>query len=377
MSGDVEETLRQEFREVASGVRAPLRPPLPPEPVRGGRLWRPLLVAAVTLIALGAVAVVSSYRDGGGSPQPAATPTESPSETPAVRTLTADPPAVPYVVDGRLHVGGERLPGSWWTVHRAGGAWTAHRDDDTWWWGTGAEQRPLSGTVILQPRFSPDGTLLAVGTTAQDGGQVLLVDTRSGEIVNTLGTDATGPEDPDAFGVVAVTKDARVFLQSESRRLMWLAAGDGGTAGTADTVDLDITAPGQWVQGSTPAGLIVYDGTKDGAPDASYLAEASDSGTLNRLRTLPGEDVKVNPSGTWLGRGGSWGGESETIPGITVESADGSRQLTLPPPDDRELTILTWEDDDLLLAELYTDGSPTGLARCSIREEECLVIDTP
>ncbi|MDT0344959.1 WD40 repeat domain-containing protein [Streptomyces litchfieldiae] len=366
MSADVEEILRREFREVASGLRVPARPPMPQESVRSQRLWRPLLVAAVTLIVVGAVAVVSSYRDD-GRPRPATSPTERPS----VRPLTADAPTVPYVFDSRLYVGGEQLPGSWWTVNQAGGAWVAQRDDDTWWWGTGAEERAISGTVILQPRLSPDGKLLAVGTTTQNGGQVLLIDTQSGETVNTLQIDATGPDDPNALGVVAVTEDTKVFLESDSRRLMWLAAaGD-------ETVDLDITAPDQWVRASTTAGLIVFDGAKDGERDASYLAEASDSGTLRRLRTLPGEDVEVSPSGTWLGYGGAWGGESQTVPEITAQTVDGSRQLTLRPPDNRQLLLMTWEDDDLLLAELHTDGSPTGLARCSIREDDCLVIDVP
>lgn len=369
MNADVEEILRREFREVASDLRVPAPPPVPQKPVHSQRLWRLVLVAVVTLIVVGAVAVVSSYRDG-GTPRPAAPPTERPS----VRPLTAEAPTVPYVFDGRLYVGGERLPGSWWALDQAGRAWVAQRDDGTWWWGTGAETHAISGTVILRPRLSPDGKLLAVSTTTQEGGQVLLIDTRSGETVNALQTEATGPGDPNALGVVAVTEDTRntqVFLQSDSRRLMWLAAeGD-------ETVDLENTAPDQWVKGSTTAGLIVLDGTREGERDALYLGKASGSGTLDRLRTLPGEDVEVNPSGTWLGHGGVWGGESQTIPEITAQTVDGSRQLTLQPPDDRQLLLIAWEDDDLLLAELHTDGSPTGLARCSIREENCLVIDVP
>ncbi|WP_026876871.1 hypothetical protein [Jiangella gansuensis] len=372
MNIDVEEILSRELREVASGLKVPVRPPMPQERHRTQHLWRPLLVAAaVIIIVAGAVAVVAPYGNDGG-PRPATSPpVETPAEEPAVRPLTADVPTVPFLFGGRLYVGGEQLPGTWGTMNRAGGAWAAQRLDETWWWGNGAGQNSISGTVILQPRLSPDGILLAVGSSTREGGQVLLIDTRSGETVNTLQTTATGPGDPDPLGVVAVTNDMKVFLESNSRRLMWLAAeGD-------ETVDLDATAPDQWVQGSTPAGLIVFDGTADGEGDATYLAEVSDSGTPNRLRTLPGESVVVNPSGTWLGHSGTWGGESQTIPEITALQFDGSRQLTLQPPDERELLAVTWEDDDLLLAELHTDGSPTGLARCSIREEACLVIDVP
>ncbi|NEE03323.1 hypothetical protein [Phytoactinopolyspora halotolerans] len=375
MNGDVEEILTRELRDVASGLEVPVRPLMPQDGRQIQRPWRPLLVAAaMILIVAGAVAAVSSYR-GDGVPQPATsppieTPDEEPEEPPA-RPLTADVPTVPFLFDGRSHVDGEQLPGSWGVVNTAGGTWTAQRADGSWWWGVDTEQNAIAGTAILQPRLSPDGALLAVGTVTQEGGQALLIDTRSGETVNTLQSDVTGPGDPDALGVVAVTNDAKVFLESNNRRLMWLAAeGD-------ETVGFDETAPDQWVQGSSPAGLIVFDGARDGERDATYLAEVSESGTLNRLRTLPGEGVVVNPSGTWLGYGGVWGGQSRTIPEITAQRVDGSRELTLRPPDDRELLAVTWEDDDLLLAELYTDGNPTGLARCSVREESCLVIDVP
>jgi hypothetical protein len=59
---------------------------------------------------------------------------------------------VPYVLDGRLYVQGEQVPGTWWTVRHAGGAWVAHRDDDTWWWGTGTEPIAIAGEVILEPQ---------------------------------------------------------------------------------------------------------------------------------------------------------------------------------------------------------------------------------
>jgi hypothetical protein len=190
---------------------------------------------------------------------------------------------------------------------------------------------------------------------------VLLIDTSSGETRNTLPNDATDP-----FGVDAVTDDAEVFLSSDSQRQMWLA--DDGTA----TIDLDAAAADQRVMGTTPAGLIVLDGD-----DTAYLGNVNDSGEMNQLRSLPSEEVVVNPSGSWLAFGGSFGGDSETIPEITAQSVDGSREVILAPPDEREIKALIWEDDNLLLAELYTDGTATGLARCSIDEERCVVIDVP
>ncbi|HYJ69269.1 MAG TPA: hypothetical protein VEX15_16585 [Nocardioidaceae bacterium] len=354
----VEEILSRELREVADGLPVPALPPLPQEPPDTRRHWPPLLVAAaVVLIVAGAVAVALSRDDAPPAPTP------DPVETPTVvRSLTPEAPTVPYVFDDKLYVDGEQVPGSWWEVSYAGDAWVAERNDLTMQWGTDAEPHDFPGELILQPHLSPDGTLLAVSTTA-DGGQVLLIDTQSGETVNALPTDADGSRGGNDIGVVAVTDDAKVFLDSDAAQLTWLAA-DGD-----ETVEL---APGQFPLEATPAGLIVLDSTRD---DAAYLADVADSGEINRLRPLPGFEIVINPSGTWLAYGGSWGGESQTIPEITAQPVDAGRQLKLQPPDKRTLVPMTWEDDDLLLAALYDDGDPTGLARCSIRDERCVVID--
>jgi len=345
----VEETLGRELREVADGLPVPPLPELPQEPPR--RDWRrPLLLvaAAVVLIVTGALAV-ATLTDGDATPEPA---------PPA--PLTADAPTVPYLLDGRLYVEGERLPGTWWTVRHAGDAWVAHRDDDTWWWGTDTEPIAIPGTVNLEPQLSPAGSLLAVATSA-NGGEVRLAETRpDGDTIGTL---------TSAAGVVAVTDEGAVILQDADTQLLWPAP-DG------ETVDLGETAPDQSVQRSTPAGLVVYDGRLDGEQDASYLADVSESGELGRRQSVPVDDVVVSPSGTWLAYGGSWGGESQTIPTVRAESIGSRQRVTFDPPRDGELRALTWEDDALLLAEIYQDGNATGLARCSVREQRCVVVDT-
>jgi len=358
MLANVEETLSRELRQVADGLPVPQLPELPQEPARRGWHRQPLLVAAaVALIVAGAMAVVT-MTGGRDEPQPAPPP---PSRTAA--PLTSGAPTVPYLLDGRLYVQREQVPGTWWTVKQAGGAWVAQRDDDTWWWGTDSEPLDIQGTVVLQPQLSPDGSLLAFATTA-DGGQAVLVETRpGGEGIGSL------PVDGGAFGVVAVTDDGEVILRNNTRQLLWNAP-DGGP------VDLDATAPDQWVQHSTSAGLVVLDGRRDGEEDATYLAELSDSGELTPRQSVPAENVVVNPSGTWLAHGGSWGGEAPTVPTIRAQAIDGRQSVTLDPPHDGELLALTWEDDDLLLAETYRDGTVTGLARCSIREQRCLEVDT-
>ncbi|WP_415947565.1 hypothetical protein [Streptomyces sp. KLOTTS4A1] len=420
MKDDVEEILGRELHEVASGLQIPACPPLPQQervqsrtPFRLSRLsrlsrhfrlfrwpglvaWRPVLVAAVTIAVVGGAFGVLSFLDGGRPHTATPPPTQSPSvptgdpsvptdkptsstEKPTTRPLTADTPTVPYLLDGRLYAGGEQVSGKWVTLLQAGATWAAQRDDETWSWGTGPERNAIPGTVILQPRLSPDGGLLAVGAITEDGGRVLLIDTRSGATVNTLPFDAAGSDDPNALGVVAVTRDSKVFLrdgrvnedESVNQRLWFADQGDR-------TVDLATTAPDQQVRGNTAAGLIVFDETKDGWRDAFYLAAVSDSGTLTRLRALPSEESVVNPSGTWLAYGGSWGGESQTAPEVAAQQTKGSQKLTLSPPDEGNLLrAKAWEDDDLLLVELDTGGGPAGLARCSIREEACVAIDLP
>jgi hypothetical protein len=245
----------------------------------------------------------------------------------------------------------------------------AEQNNLTMQWGTDAEPHDFPGEVILLPHLSPDGSLLAVSTT-DDGGQVLLIDTASGETVNTLPTGTTDASAADALGVVAVTDDAQVFLESNRERLMWLAED-----GRQDTIDLSETAPSTQILDSTPGGVIVYD-TQD---EITMLVEVGDNGVIFNTRELPTSETVVNPSGTWLAYGGSWGGESQTIPYVTAQRVVlGGPELRLEPPTrNRELLALTWEDDNLLLAELYDDGDVAGLARCGIREQRCVEIELP
>jgi hypothetical protein len=368
MIPNVEETLSRELHQVADGLQVPQLPELPQEPASRGWHRHPLLVAAaVALIVAGAVAA-ATMRDGGDVPDPApAPPTPTPSRTSV--PLTADAPTVPYVLDGRLFVRGEQVPGTWWAVKHAGSTWVAHRDDDTWWWGTDTEPIGFEGTVILEPQLSPDGSLVAVATTADDGEVILFEAGPDGETIGELPFDWRDPGSRDRFGVVAVTDDVTVILQGVDSQLLWRGP-DGGP------VDFGASAPDQWVRQSTPAGLVVFDGRRDGEDDATYLADVSDSGELIPRQTVPGEDVVVNPSGTWLAHGGSWGGEAPTIPTIEAQTIDGRQHVTLDPPHDGELLASTWEDDDLLLAETHRGGTVTGLARCSVREGRCVVVET-
>jgi hypothetical protein len=355
MNDHLEDTLRRELREVADRLSVPPQPALPETPARPVRHWRPLLVAAVVTLIVGAVAAVAVYG-GGRSMQPAEPPTPT-SGSVAVRPLTADVPTVPFRFGDSLMVGGRPVSRGWANVKQAGGVWVGQRFDDTWWWGTGAEPQPIDDGVILQPHLSPDGSRLAFATTER-GGRLSLIDTRTGDLINDLWSELNG------FGVTAVTNDGRVILSNGGKELLWLAAtGD-------ETVGRQVTVPGQSVLGSTSAGLIVQE---DGGE--VFLGTIDDSGVITRLSTLPSDQVVVNPSGSWLAYGGSWGGESTTIPYVTAQPLDGSRKLEFRTPGRGELLALTWESDDLLLAEIHIEGDQAAMARCSVREERCLRLD--
>ncbi len=356
MNDHLEDTLRRELREVAGRVAVPPRPAQREPAVRRGGRTRPLLVAAAVMLIVGAIAALALYG-GGRIPQPAQPP-RTPTSV-AVRPLTADPPTVPYSFGGRLYVGGTRVPGSWGGVKHAGGVWVGIGPDKNYWWGSGAEPRPLGSWALL----SPDGNSLVGGTMVNDELWLSLIDTRTGDLVNELLVT-----EPDRFEIAGVTDDRRVIFANNGKDSLWLAAaGD-------ETVGIPVTMPGQRVLESTSAGLIV----EEESSEALHIATVDDSGVLTLHGIIPRELVMVfNRSGSWAAYGGHWGGDIPTIPHVTAESLDGNRKLKLQPPDGGQLIVMTWEDDDLLLAEMHTDGVATGLARCSIREERCLKLDIP
>ena len=369
MATDIEDTLGRELREVAAGLQVPAMPPVPEESPAAHRPWQPLLVAAaVVLIVVGAVAVVASFR-GGQDVQPA--PLGPPASVPADIPTTA--PEVPYVLDHRLYVDGDRVPGAWWTVEVGDAGWIAQRTDYTWWWGRGQDATALPGLTDQPPVISPNGRYVAYVST-ENGGELTGFDTRpDGEGLGAFPVDASGPQDGTALRVRAVTNDGMVIAQGQDSGLLWLPL-----AGN-DTVDLTKTAPGQLVDGNTPAGLLVYDGEDEAS---TYLARISDTGELTRLPAPAHDGMVVSPGGTWLvwPPEGSIGGEVAAIRTLELQAVDSTEVSMLKAPNgwDFLVSTWTWEDDDHLVAALGRDGMPAnGMARCGVRPARCVVIDAP
>ncbi len=376
MAVDVNETLGRELREVADGLHIPAMPPLQQEP-RPARPWQPMLVAAaVVLVAAGAVAVVTAR--GGPEPSPAPAPT---GRTESDVRIPTTAPTIPVVLDQRLYVDGEQVPGDWWSVRSGEAGWLALRTDNTWWWGWGPEAHEIEAQHDQPPVLSPDGRYVGEVRAENGAGIVTGFDTApGGEGLGGVPVDLGDPQDGSAVSVRAVTDDGRVIVQGTNTALLWLPLVDNST------VDLTETAPGKVILGNTPAGLLVTDGA-DGAIDATigepYLAEISDTGRLTRLVAVPNhDDLVVSPGAEWLARTtpGTTGGEVTAIRELEVQALDGTRRATLTAPKGWGFRVRAWEweDDDHLVSPVVAEGDgPERLARCSARSARCVLVKGP
>lgn len=377
MLTDIEETLVRELREVADDLHVPAMPPLPEEPPRSARWREPMLVAAaVVLIAAGAVGVATlpgglDTEPAQPSPAPSPVPSPSPSPTESNVPVPRTAPALPYVLEDRLYVDGEQVPGSWWAVHPAGEAWIAVADmPPTWWWGRGSEPQALPNGEDVTPQISANGRYVAVVRAEGGEGVLTVLDTRSGDPVGDTPLSIGSQRWDYPAYVVAVLDDGRVVVRREDSHLLWLP-GAGGS-----TVDLSETAPGQVVLGSTSAGLVVTDG--DGGQP--YLAEVTDEYELTRVGELPQhDDLVVSPGATWVAWTpiGTTGGEVNSIPSLEVSRLDGTNATTLNAPDGWQLATRTyvWENEDHLVSTVVDDRGRERMARCSPVSSECVLIE--
>jgi hypothetical protein len=374
---DVEETLGREFHEVADSLQIPPMPPLPEEAPRVQRHWQPMLVAAaVVLIIAGAVAVVGTNR--GGQKLEPAPPSPSPSRTESATRLPTTPPTVPYVLDQRLYVDGEPVPGTWWSVRGGDAGWLALRTDNTWWWGTGAEPNEIPGLHDVPPVISPDGRYVAEVRIENGEGTLTGFDTTAGgERLGSVPIDLGDRQDGSMVSIRAVTDDGKVIAQGTNTSLLWLPLA-GGT-----TVDLSVRAPGQQILGSSSDGLVVNDGADgvtDGTAGEPYLAQISDAGELTRIGAIPThDDVLLSPGGGWLvwTPPGTTGGEVTTLSTLEVRPVDGSDRSTLTAPEGWGFRVRSWawEDEEHVVSPVVRDGGDgERMARCSVQPARCVLI---
>jgi hypothetical protein len=369
MSVDIEEIIGRELREVAHGLHIPPLPVLPQERPGAHRRWQALLVAAVVLLVVVCAVAIAAIRDGTHEPEPAPVP------VPAPQTISRVVPRTPYVLDQRLYVGGEQVPGDWWSVQSGPQGWLAHRAGDTWWWGTSPEPRRIEEDLIGSTAISPNGKYVAEVLGWTDEGDLTGFDTApGGEGMGATPIDLGDPAAGDPVHVRAVTDDGRVIAQGRAANVLWLPFVDG------DTVDLSETAPGQLVLGNTAAGLVVTDGPEG----AAYLAEISDAGVISKTHDLPDLDTwAVSPGARWLAwtPRGTFGGETDSVSSLEVRSVKGADRYAFTAPSGWAFRVLTWsweDDDHLVSAVVRSDGDPgERLVRCSVEVGRCVLISAP
>jgi hypothetical protein len=375
MYRDVEEILTRELREVADHVTVPALPDLPSAPPQ--RLaWQPLLVAAALVVAALATVAALLQMDGGGSIQPAPEPTDVVSDGAiegAPAELTTEPPSVPYLLDGVLHVGQRTHSDFQYLLGGTNTGWLAGRPD-FWFWGNGGRPQPVSVAIEPPPSISPNGEYVAYISTE---GEMNGFETEpAGE---GMGLPVEVPvRDEDGVGTrTVVTDDGWVIGTGYGVGVLWRPYVFG-----AEVVDLTETAPRQLVLQSTRAGLVVVDssdGARDGTSGRVYLADLTGDGTITPVADLPNFGL-LDAAGEWV----AWvntdviGGDVLTYDEILVRPIDGGDEGTLAPPDGWQFvnTDFTFEDNQFLVARV-TDGQQERMVRCSPALQECVLLDTP
>jgi hypothetical protein len=276
------------------------------------------------------------------------------------------------VLNQRLYVGGEQVPGDWWSVWGGDAAWLAWRADNTWWWGTGSEANEMPAGLEGAPVLSPNGRYVAATLTENGRGLVTAFTTEpGGEGLGGIPVDLGSAEDGSTVSIRAVTNDGKVIAQGTRTSLLWLPLA-GNT-----TVNLAVTAPGQVILDGTAAGLIVTDG-EDGEP---YLADSSNTGELTPIGAVPAhDDMVISPHGDWLAWTvpGTLGGEVTSISTLEAQTVDGTQRTTLTAPAGWGFRVqaYVWEDDDHLVSPVVGDGGER-MARCSVQAGRCVLIETP
>jgi hypothetical protein len=386
MTTELEQTLARELQEVADGLHVPPMPSLVSTDGRrpgAPRLWQPMLVAAAVVLVLGLVALVLSQQ-GDGRPQPAPSPSPSVTRSPGDTAIADTAPAVPYVLDRRLHVDGAVVPGDWAFVESRGGVWLAQQVDGTWWsGGPGVDPGRIDARIDQPPAISPNGRYIAFVDTSGGAAHLTGFDTQpAGEGFGQAPIDLPSTEGGVPIRVRAVTNDGDVIVQGTRTSLMWRALYQDQQT----VVDLSESAPDQVVLQGTTAGLVVVDGT-DGAVDATgtepYLASVSTDGQLSEEATLPTyDDLDISPGGTWLVRSpaGTLGGEVAGVATLTAQPVGKSDEVVLDAPRGWAFASgsWAWEDDETLVAVLLpeggAEGAEPGLVRCSVTLGACRIL---
>ncbi|WP_056893342.1 MULTISPECIES: hypothetical protein [unclassified Nocardioides] len=334
MTDQLEQDLTALFAQRAAEAEVP---PMPPELFaredrRPGRRVAIALVAAAAAAAV-AIPVGLSFRNG-DDVQPA--PAPAPTDPGVSRGLE-----LPYLIDGRLHVGELVLPTTadslvvtgtqvlLSTGNQAGGRPTWSRLA-----GDALEPMPyLDGAYNVTTAY--DGSVVAAPVVTGTTTSVRVWDTTTGAVVDTVAlAQAPSPEEPWLWGF---DDRGRLFWQDGTTQRMRTAAGE---VVELETGDLHFG-------GITPGAVVLLQGQSS---RTAQLAEVADDGTVRDTSEVP-----VSTAAAWR--------DHDTMAYEAVASglvniydvATGEQQ----PVDvgDGALMVAGWSGDELVVVQQVPRGS--------------------
>lgn len=369
---NIEQMLQEEFRVVAGELDVPPAPIR--ELVREGTKARNrtrmyvggLAAAAVAVVVTGlAIADGDPRADDDGPSTPAPSPSGVVDEN--VGFPTGEAPSIPYIVDEKLFVNGEVIPGIWEYLPETqigGNNVVNWISEQGWVLVEDGESEVLPDDKAI-PKLSPDGRFLVYA----DNAALVLRDLVEDRVVGRLPID----QQLDVDGMYStvprgVDNSGRVFYGSGDA-FMWDGSGD----------PVPVTMPG----GRVPllseiyevrAGEIVVLRTPPDDPDGRLsLATVRDDGRVTLQQPLPATATRyVSPDDSWVAwvtnrKGQETGNlEDPAENSLTVQALGSDEKVTFPLAGDFWVRNVRWESDNTVL--ISTSGR---VVRCDVVERAC------
>jgi hypothetical protein len=368
---NIEQMLEQELHVVADGLDVPVAPMV--DLVRDGERVRNrtrvyvvgLVAAAVALVVTGLALANGDPRAEGPGPS-----TTSPSPNPTrvvdenLGLPTGEAPSIPYIVDEKLFVGDERVPGLWEYLPdtQIGGNTVANWSPEKGWLLVENGQVQNLQVDRGAPKLSPDGRFLVHFVGADLVLRDLVADR---EVGRTRIEDQ--PDADQEYRIIprGVDNAGRVFY-GNTRVFMWDGSGQ----------PVPVTLP----SGRLPILGDIYDvmssqivmSASENGPLS--LATVGDDGRITLEQSLPPRTGPnfVSPDGSWVAWQTTSDGkvtgnlEDPEEDAITVQRVASDERFTIPLNSGSFIRDVRWESDHTVLITMSER-----VVRCDLVERAC------